>query len=157
MMCLLMIWECGSILGPPSHYFQVRKNEFGGLKEIISLGKKRPKKMSNDVYRIKKNYSAHHAASDLTRTVIFLEGTYFLASVGILWNAITNYLFLDWEVYPAAAPGTWGRFFHSSFVRACELCGELYCSLPRQWPLKVFLPGVLLAGFPEVLIRPWEF
>ena len=61
--------------GSPSHYFQVRKNQFGGLKEIVSLGKKRPKKISNDVYRIKKNYSSHHAASDLTRTVIFLEGT----------------------------------------------------------------------------------
>ena len=46
--------------GSLSHYFQVRKNEFGGLKEIISLGKKCPKKMPNDVYHIKKNYSMLH-------------------------------------------------------------------------------------------------
>lgn len=60
--------------GSPLHYFQVRKNKFSGLKEIISRGKKHPK-MSNDVNRIKKNDSSHHAASDLTGTVIFLEGT----------------------------------------------------------------------------------
>jgi len=34
--------------------------------------------MSNDVYHIKKNYSCHHAASDLPQTVIFLESMYVL-------------------------------------------------------------------------------
>jgi len=62
--------------GSPSQYFQVKSTESGELKELISLGKKRPTEMSNDVYRIKKNYSCHHAASDLSRTVIFLEGMY---------------------------------------------------------------------------------
>ena len=33
--------------------------------------------MSGDVYRIKKNYSYHHCASDLSRTVIFFEGITF--------------------------------------------------------------------------------
>jgi len=42
--------------------------------ENVSLGKKCPKKLSCDMYRIKKNYSSHHAANDLSRTVIFLEG-----------------------------------------------------------------------------------
>ena len=60
--------------GSPSQYFEVRKNRFGGLMEIVSLGKKCPKKLSCEVYRIKKNYSSHHAANDLSRTVIFLEG-----------------------------------------------------------------------------------
>ena len=60
--------------GSPSQYFQVKKNDSGGLKEVVSLGKKKPERMSCDVYRIRKNYSIHHAASDLSRTVIFLEG-----------------------------------------------------------------------------------
>ena len=64
--------------GSPSQYFQVRKNEFGGLQELVSLGKKRPDTMSCDMYWIKKNYSCHHAASHLSRTVIFLEGMYII-------------------------------------------------------------------------------
>ena len=62
--------------GSPSQYYEVRKNESGGLKEIISLGKKRPKKMVDGMYRIKKNYSSHHASSDLLRTIIFIEGEF---------------------------------------------------------------------------------
>ncbi len=65
--------------GSPSQFFEVRKNQYGGLKEITSLGKKRPKRMSHGLYRIKKNYSSHHAASDLSRTVIFLEGKYWVS------------------------------------------------------------------------------
>ena len=61
-------------LGSPSQYFQVKKTDSGGLKEVVSLGKKKLERMSCDVYRIWKNYSIHHAASDLSRTVIFLEG-----------------------------------------------------------------------------------
>lgn len=60
--------------GSPSQYFEVKKNRYGGLKEIVSLGKKRPKRMTEGIYRIKKNYSSHHTASDLSRTLIFLEG-----------------------------------------------------------------------------------
>ena len=60
--------------GSPSQYFEVRKNRFGSLMEIVSLGKKCPQKLSCDVYRIKKNYSSHHAANDLSCTVIFLGG-----------------------------------------------------------------------------------
>jgi len=40
--------------------------------------KKHSKKMSNDVYHIKKNYSSHHPSSDLTHTVISLEGTWYI-------------------------------------------------------------------------------
>lgn len=54
--------------GSPSQYYQVVKNEYGGLKEIVSMGKK-CSKMFEGMYRIKKNYSCHHAASDLSRTV----------------------------------------------------------------------------------------
>ena len=59
--------------GSPSQYFEIKKNEYGGLMEIVSLGKK-SQQISDSMYRIKKNYSYHHAASDLSRTVIFLEG-----------------------------------------------------------------------------------
>ena len=38
--------------GSPSQYFKVKKNDSGGLLELTSLGKKRPKDMPNDVYRI---------------------------------------------------------------------------------------------------------
>lgn len=60
--------------GSPSQYLKVHRSEAGSLKEIKSLGKKRPDNMSSDVFRIRKNYSCHHAASDLSRTVIFIEG-----------------------------------------------------------------------------------
>lgn len=62
------VWKHTGLL---SQYFQVRKNEFGGLQELVSLGKKRPDTMTCDMYRIKKNYSCHHAASDFP-VVIFL-------------------------------------------------------------------------------------
>ena len=61
--------------GSPSQYFQVKTTKSGDLQELV-LGKKHPTEMSQDVYRIKKNYSCHHAASDLSRTVIFIEGLY---------------------------------------------------------------------------------
>ena len=64
--------------GSPSQYFKVKTSDSGELRELISLGKKRPIEMSLDVYRIKKNYSYHHAASDLSRTVIFIEGIIFI-------------------------------------------------------------------------------
>lgn len=60
--------------GSPSQYYEVRKNQHGGLQEIVSLGKKRPKQMVDGIYRIKKNYSCHHSSSDLLRTIIFIEG-----------------------------------------------------------------------------------
>ncbi len=66
--------------GSPSQYFQVKITESGDLCELVSLGKKRPSEMSRGVYRIKKNYSCHHAASDLSRTVIFIEGMYIRAA-----------------------------------------------------------------------------
>ena len=59
--------------GSPSQYFRFRKNKYGGMKEIVSLGKK-SQRMSNVMYRIKNNYNSHHTASDLSRTVIFVEG-----------------------------------------------------------------------------------
>jgi len=43
------VWEH---TGSPSQYFEVRKNRFGGLMEIVSLGQKCPKKLSCDMYQI---------------------------------------------------------------------------------------------------------
>ena len=62
--------------GSPSQYFQVKTTESGDLHELVSLGKKHPTEMSHGVYHIKKNYSCHHGASDLSHTVIFIEGMY---------------------------------------------------------------------------------
>ena len=61
-------------------YFKVKTTKSGDLHELVSLGKKRPTEMSRGVYRIKKNYSCHHAASDLSRTVIFIDGMYIRAA-----------------------------------------------------------------------------
>ena len=73
-------------------------------------------------------------------------------SVGILSNAVTKYLFLDWEVYPACS--TWALCADFSIPNPCtlllqELVSRANLLLPRQWPLK-FLLGVLYipAGFP---------
>ena len=68
--------------GSPSQYFQVRKNRFGGLMEIVSLGKRCPNKLPSDLYRTKKNYSSHHAATDLSCTVIFWKVIFVVLCVG---------------------------------------------------------------------------
>ena len=43
--------------GSPSQYFEVRKNRFGGLMEIVSLGKSAPKKLS-----LLPIHSEHHSS-----------------------------------------------------------------------------------------------
>jgi len=51
-------------LSSPSQYFLVKKNDSGGSEEVASFGKKKPKKMSSNMYCVRKYYSTHHAASN---------------------------------------------------------------------------------------------
>lgn len=62
--------------GSPSHY--EKEQIWCPNSNNLPRKKKHSKKMSNDVYHIKKNYGPHHPASDLIRTVIFLEGTSYM-------------------------------------------------------------------------------